>query len=90
MTFRGIVLIIVFLLLLGLAFVCLTPAMSNVRELQDQLQVLQERHLEQQEEIAQLRRDIDALRSGNPQAVERIAREKFGYCRPGEEVFHFE
>lgn len=90
MPFRDIVLIVVFLLLLGLAFVSLTPAMSNVRELQDELQALQQRHLEQQEEIAQLRREIDALRNGNPQAVERIAREKFGYCRPGEEVFHFE
>ncbi len=90
MTFRDIVLIVVFLSLFGLAFVCLTPTMSNIRDLQDELQALQTKHDAQQQEVAQLRKEIDALRSGNPQAVERVAREKFGYCRPGEEVFHFE
>ncbi len=90
MTFRDILLIIVCLIMFGAAFVWLTPAISDIRILQEELQALQMKHEAQQQEVAQLQREIDALRSGKPQAVERVAREKFGYCRPGEEVFHFE
>ena len=37
----------------------------------------------------QLRTAIDALRY-DPKAVERLAREKFGYAKPGETVIRFE
>ena len=90
MTFRDILLIIVCLIMFGAAFVWLTPAISDIRILQEELQALQMKHEAQQQEVAQLQKEIDELRSGKPQAVERVAREKFGYCRPGEEVFHFE
>lgn len=90
MTFRDVMLILVVLTLLGVAVVILTPAWNNVRDLQDEVHLLQARHEEQKTEIEQIRREVDELRSGNPQAVERVAREKFGYCRPGEEVYQFE
>ena len=90
MTFRDILLIIVCLLMFGAAFVWLTPALSDIRNLQEELHTLQMKHEAQEQEVAQLQKEIDDLRSGKPQAVERVAREKFGYCRPGEEVFHFE
>ncbi|HOG49185.1 MAG TPA: septum formation initiator family protein [Lentisphaeria bacterium] len=90
MTFRDILLILVCVILFGVAFVLLTPALSDIRNLQEELQTLQMKYEAQQQEVAQLQKEIDDLRSGKPQAVERVAREKFGYCRPGEEVFHFE
>lgn len=37
----------------------------------------------------QLKSSIDALRN-DPKAVERLAREKLGYIKPGETVIHFE
>ena len=37
----------------------------------------------------QLKNSIDALRN-EPKAVERLAREKLGYARPGETVVRFE
>ena len=40
------------------------------------------------EENTALNREIQALRS-DPLAIERIAREQLGYCRPGEVTFIF-
>jgi cell division protein FtsL len=40
------------------------------------------------EENRQLKNSIEAL--SDPKAVERIAREKLGYARPGETVIRFE
>jgi cell division protein FtsB len=37
----------------------------------------------------QLKTSLDALRN-NPKAVERLAREKLGYAKPGETVIRFE
>lgn len=42
-----------------------------------------------EEEGRQLKAATDALRS-DPKAVERLAREKLGYARPGETVVRFE
>ena len=45
--------------------------------------------IQKEEETArQLRSSIDALH--NPKAVERLARETFGYAKPGETVIRFE
>jgi cell division protein FtsB len=45
--------------------------------------------IQKQEEIGkQLRTSIDALK--DPKAVERLARERLGYAKPGETVIRFE
>lgn len=49
----------------------------------------QDSQIQKQEDASrQLRAAIDALRY-NPKAVERLAREKFGYAKPGETVIRF-
>lgn len=46
--------------------------------------------IEKETETArQLKASMDALRT-DPKAVERLAREKFGYAKPGEVVVRFE
>jgi cell division protein FtsB len=46
--------------------------------------------IQKSEEVGrQLKTSIDALRH-DPKAVERLAREKLGYAKPGETVFRFE
>jgi cell division protein FtsB len=46
--------------------------------------------IQKEEEIAkQLRNSIEALRR-DPKAVERLARERLGYAKPGETVIRFE
>jgi hypothetical protein len=36
-----------------------------------------------------LNRELRELRT-DYRAIERVAREKFGMCKPGEEIYHFE
>ena len=43
----------------------------------------------QAREIESLNRELRALRT-DYRAIERVAREKFGLCRPDEEIYHFE
>jgi cell division protein FtsB len=46
--------------------------------------------IQQQQEVSRrLKSSIDSLRD-DPKAVERLAREKFGYAKPGETVVRFE
>jgi cell division protein FtsB len=44
---------------------------------------------QEQETSKELQAEIDALRS-DPKAVERLARDKFGYAKPDETVVRFE
>jgi len=46
--------------------------------------------IQKQEEVArQLKTSIDALRY-DPKSVERLARERYGYAKPGETIVRFE
>src|SRR5512133_1700928 len=46
--------------------------------------------IQKEEEIGkQLKSSIEALKH-NPKALERVARETFGYAKPGETVIYFE
>lgn len=40
-------------------------------------------------ECRQLEKEIHALNT-NPKAVERVARENMGWCRPDEKIYHFD
>lgn len=40
-------------------------------------------------ECQQLEKEIHALNT-NPKAVERVARENMGWCRPDEKIYHFD
>ena len=47
--------------------------------------------IQKEQEIARnLKNATDALRGGDPKALERLARERLGYARPGEIVIRFE
>jgi cell division protein FtsB len=55
---------------------------ADIMRLQTQLQI-------EEASSKQLQAEIDALRN-DPNAIERLARERLGYARPGETVIHFE
>jgi len=81
--------IIVFILIIVIiaGFVLLTPPYAQISELRNEISALEKLQQQQREEIEFLQKEIDALRLNDPKAVEKIAREKFGYCRPGEEIY---
>ena len=76
------------ILLLG-AGVFLLPAYAGVRQekikLQESLDDLQ-RYNQQLEKVKQQTAELRT----SPVAVERVARNKFGLCREGEKIYHFE
>jgi cell division protein FtsB len=82
--------IILFLLagLLGLAVWYLPLIRTNERMRRETFRLDTQIHKE--EEMAkQLKAAIDSLHY-DPKAVERLARERLGYAKPGETVVHFE
>ncbi len=67
----------------------LLPALTAYRQSSSTLAELTNTVAVQNVEIEALRREIEALKNDS-RAIERVAREKFGYCRPGEKVYHFD
>jgi cell division protein FtsB len=78
--------VIAFVLLFGMPYARLLQQNERMRadilRLQIQLQI-------EESKSKQLQTQIDELRN-DPNAVERLAREKFGYAKPGETVIRFE
>ena len=74
------------LLLIGMCYLPLiqenTRYRAKILKLDQQLQT-------EQKKSEQLQAQIDALQN-DPKTVERLAREKLGYAKPGETVIRFE
>ena len=75
-----------FALLIGMYYLPLLQQNERMRadilRLQTQLQI-------EEAKSNQLQAQIDALQN-DPNTIERLAREKLGYAKPGETVIHFE
>jgi len=84
--------LVIFLLflagLLGIAVWYLPLIRQNERARKEILR-LDTQIQKEEENSRQLKSSIDALRY-DPKAVERLARERLGYARPGETVIRFE
>jgi cell division protein FtsB len=69
--------------------VWLGPVYRETRATRESIGRLRTSLERQAQEIERLNRELRELRT-DYRAIERVAREKFGMCRPGEEVYHFE
>lgn len=67
----------------------LGPVYRENRATRESIAQLQTSLERQTHEIERLNRELRELRT-DYRAIERVAREKFGMCRPGEEIYHFE
>ena len=65
------------------------PVIKRNERMRKEILRLDARIQKEDETGKQLRASIDALRH-DPKAVERLARERLGYARPGETVIRFE
>jgi len=79
---------LVLLLLLAFGVWWVHEPYQDYRQTRGEVQRLDERLLKVAEETEELRKRIHALKT-DPRAIERIAREKFGYCRPNETIYDF-
>src|SRR6266568_2263586 len=84
--------LVIFLLfvagILGLA-VWYLPLIKQNERMRKEILRLDAQIQKEQESGKQTQRSIDALRY-DPKAVERLARERWGYAKPGETVIRFE
>lgn len=84
--------VVIFLLFIaGLLLVALwyLPLIKKNERMRQEIQRLYAQIQKEEEAGKQLRNAIEALRR-DPKAVERLARERFGYAKPGEIVIRFE
>ena len=65
------------------------PLVRHNERMRKELLRLDTQIQKEDETAKQLKTSIDALRN-DPKAVERLAREKLGYAKPGETVIRFE
>ena len=84
--------VVIFLLLLagllGIAVWYLPLIQHNERARKEVLRL--DTEVQKEDEVSkQLKASIDSLRN-DPKAVERLARERLGYAKPGETVIRFE
>ena len=66
----------------------LVPAYIEYNKTSEQLRDVEKRLLDSQKESEALRGDISDLKT-NPAAIERVAREKFGWVKADEKVYDF-
>ncbi len=79
----------VLLLACGLALYFLLPAYSDYHRTKGDVSELKLSLTMQEHEIQRLQREIRSLRT-DYRAIERVAREKFGLCKDGEKIYHFD
>ena len=73
----------------GIAFYMIVPVYFDYRHTKLAITEIERSLAEQRQEALALRREITALKEDG-KAIERVAREKFGWCREGEKIYHFD
>jgi cell division protein FtsB len=84
--------VVIFLLFLSYVMavgVWYLPLIRQNERLRQRLLVLDTQIQKEEETGKQLRASVDSLRH-DPRAIERLARERLGYAKPGETVIRFE
>lgn len=67
----------------------LLPVYAEYRDARKDRDKTEEKLLNAEYEYKSVQEEIHALKN-NPRAVERVAREKFGWCRADEKIYHFD
>ena len=79
---------VLILVVCGMAYVLL-PAYADYKQSRREAQELERKLLQVDVRSQEVRQRIHALKT-EPAAVERVAREKFGWCRANEKINHFD
>ena len=85
---RHLIFAVLALVLLVGAGLWLFPAWQDYAKTREAIVDVQAQSLQHQAENEALKTEIHQLRT-DPRAIERVARDKFGYCRPQEKVYDF-
>lgn len=84
------VLLFVLMLIVVIGLVVVVPKKMSNRELEERLVQMQEQLDQLQEELRDLNDTTEKLRRGDPDAIEKVARDKYGMSKEGEDVYKTE
>ncbi len=76
-------------ILLAAAAALLFPRYRELRKAETERAAAKQQEEQKKRQIVELRQENEALRS-SPDAVEKVAREKFNLCKPGETVMKYD
>ena len=79
----------ILLMVICVAVYALMPAFADYRQARTQARELEEQLAELDVEMRDIGEELRGLKT-DPRAVERVAREKFGWCRDNEKIYHFD
>lgn len=71
-------------------FCLIIPKTMENNDLREELAVKEQQQRKLEGDLRETKRQIMHLQKKDPEAVEAIARDKFGYCREGEEIYDIE
>ena len=73
-----------------ICFFLFVPPVSQIHQLQEDLRQEQQRQQKLETQVAEYERQIDKIKRNDPEEIERIARDRLGYGREGEEIFQLQ
>lgn len=73
-----------------IGFFLFVPPVSQINQLQREVQQQQEQRQALEDKVAEYDRQIEKIRRNDPEEIERIARDRLGFGRDGEEIFPLE
>lgn len=83
-------LLLIILLTVAVAFFMFIPPLRSQGDLKQQLIEAQTERDQLRQKLFDLEQKIDRLNRGDRDAIEEVARDKFGYSREGEQVYQIE
>ncbi len=79
----------IFVVTVAGAFFVLIPMYTEYQNARAESQRLRQEVLRRELQTHQFRQELRALKN-DPAVIERVAREKLGWCREDEKIYHFE
>jgi cell division protein FtsL len=76
------------IIIIVVTVVLVLPAFSKYKKMEQEIDDLEKKLAEKNAECIQLNREVLGLKN-SPKAVEKVAREKFHLCKPGETVYKY-
>ncbi|MBR4518834.1 MAG: septum formation initiator family protein [Victivallales bacterium] len=77
-------------IIIFICFFLFVPPVSQIHQLREELLQEQQHHQNLESEVVEYERQIDKIKRNDPEEIERIARDRLGYGREGEEIFQLE
>jgi cell division protein FtsB len=76
-------------IILVFSLILIWPVERKRKKMQTQVDALNKELADKTAQTIKLRKDVDGLEN-DPEAVEKVAREKFNLCKPGEVILKYD